>query len=440
MLKLSALSGSVLLCLYMTIGHVYTNNVLFHPFSRVFGFRPKGCFSVVMQTFAGTNTISYPVGVFDIHGNLLGNATAAAAYISLWNNDTADARVGSLALGRDSMHFNLTLNAGQILLPGVTGLRYYQVDLPWSQFDAVRWFNGAYIDFGDGVGIRMPANESDTPAIHPPNTVYYPTGDNVYDSTNVPTFYYVHNYVDTSLKTITCYHNDAAENSDFDNDLAPATSLTKLRNFRGNLPAHTISIGGSCYQQSGMTSVQNITNWSSISSVQYFRMNNGDNGVSPCEHIGYAQDFMANNKGLKSILTQWSNAHIFGTYDSSFRLSRLKTNWNTYFIQLQSIAIDEHDWNHEDLSALVNLNAFSIVPWTQNGTISSSDPFVPLSTGEIDSIFIQISAGAGQHVSNGTVAIWTGGGTRSSASTSAMDQLISKGWTIYMDGVVQVSQ
>src|SRR4029077_8116702 len=43
-----------------------------------------------MQTFAGTNTLSYPVGVFNVSGQLLGNATSQAQYISLWNANTAD--------------------------------------------------------------------------------------------------------------------------------------------------------------------------------------------------------------------------------------------------------------------------------------------------------------------------------------------------------------
>src|SRR6185312_5020643 len=81
----------------------------------------NGCQSVAMQTFAGTNTLSYPVGVFDVNGALLGNASNASAYVGLWNNDTADARVGILSAGQDSMHFNLTLNAGQTMPASVTG-------------------------------------------------------------------------------------------------------------------------------------------------------------------------------------------------------------------------------------------------------------------------------------------------------------------------------
>ncbi|HEX3935597.1 MAG TPA: hypothetical protein VHW43_13010, partial [Puia sp.] len=44
----------------------------------------NGCYSVAMQTFAGTNTLSYPVGVFDINGKLVGNANNAAVYVSQW--------------------------------------------------------------------------------------------------------------------------------------------------------------------------------------------------------------------------------------------------------------------------------------------------------------------------------------------------------------------
>lgn len=397
----------------------------------------SGCYSVAMQTFAGTNTLSYPVGVFDVNGNLVGNASNASAYVSLWNTGTADARVGTLSLGQDSMHFNLALNAGQTLPASVTGLRYYQMDLAWNQIDAVRQFNGAYIDFGDGTGIRMPPNDSDTPAIHPPNTTYYPSVDNVYMNPAVPNYYFVHSYPDTSLKTITCYHNDAAENSDFDNDLSPASSLTRLSNLRGNLPAHTNSIGGSSYQQASMTSLQGVNNWNSITSVQYFRLNNGDFGINSCLNISYPQDFMANNKSLKSIQTRWG--YIFGVGDTTFKISRLKSDWNTYFTQLQSLSISDRDWNHENLSSLTHLNAFSLTPNDANGGISPNGPFTPLDSSVIDNVLIQIAAGAGQTVNNGAIAIVTGGSGPTSASRTAMSLLISKGWQIYIDGVLQTS-
>jgi hypothetical protein len=399
MFKLSAFIGGALLCLALA--------------ARPAPPKHQVCYGVVMQTFAGTNTLSYPVGVFDVNGTLLGNAANAAAYVNRWNNDTADARVGTLALGKDSMHFNLNLNAGQILPSGVTGLRYFQVDLAWSQFDAFRQLNGAYIDFGDGTGIRMPSVETDTPAIHPPNTIYVPYFDNVYH--NQYSYYFVHNYPDTSLKTITCYHNDTTENSDFDNIYNPATSLIKLRNLRGDLPQHTNEIGGSCYQQPSMTNLQGILNWNSISSVQYFRMNLGD-GVNGFLNVSYPQDFMANNKGLWYIKAD-------GCRDTTFKLSRLKSDWTTYFTQLSAISLNENGWSHEDLSVLKNLKYFVLVA---AGT--------PLDSSEVDNVFIQIAAGSGQAISNGVIGIGTGGSGRTSASQAAIDFLLSKGWVIGIDG------
>jgi YD repeat-containing protein len=387
----------------------------------------NGCQSVAMETFLGTNTLGYPVGVFDIHGNLVGNAAGASAYVSLWNSDTADARVGTLSTGNDSLHFNIVLNAGQTLPASVTGCRYYQMDMTWSQIDAVRPFNGTYIDFGDTTGMRMNPNPSDTPITIAPNTTLYAYYDNAHFFN---TFYIIHTYHDTSLKTITCYHNDAAEDEDFDNINNPATGLTRLKNLRGNLPANTTYIGGSCYQQPTMTSLANIANWSSINTIQYFRLNFGD-GINPCENISYPQDFLANDHGLLNIQLDWA-PHQAGNGDSTFKLSRLKSDWNTYFTQLQGIAINEDDWNHEDLSGLHYLNAFTLYASSQVQSIPST-PLVPLGQSEIDSILIQIWAGAGQTVSNGRIHIVTGGTTSSSASAFASSQLISKGWAIVID-------
>jgi len=400
----------------------------------------NGCQSVAMQTFAGTNTLSYPVGVFDVNGALLGNASNASAYVGLWNNDTADARVGILSAGQDSMHFNLTLNAGQTMPASVTGLRFYQVDLAWNQIDAVRQYNGAYIDFGDGTGIRMPASESDTPAVHPPNTVYMEDFD--YLLFNEPYYYFIHNYPDTSLKTITCYHNDAVENSMFDNELAPASSLIRLRNLRGNLPAHSDAIGGSCYQDGSMTNLQGILNWNQITTIQSFVLNNGD-GTYPVKPVSYPQDFLAGDKGLNSIETFWSAwppNHRYGNGDTSFRLSRLRSDWNTYFTSLWRIWIQERDWKREDLSKLAHLSSFALTASDTDGGTEPGGPYTPLDSTEIDNVLIQIANGAGQAVSNGAIAIATGGSGRTTASNSAVNFLISKGWTIIIDQVTQVTQ
>ena len=389
----------------------------------------NGCQTLAMETFLGTNTIGYPVGVFDIHGNLVGNAVGASAYVGLWNSDTADARVGTLSTGNDSLHFNIVLHTGQTLPASVTGCRYYQVDLPWYNIDGVRNFNGTYVDFGDGTRMRFGATFTDTPAVHPLNTVYTFMGTDSGEF-NVRGVYYQHNYIDSSLKTLTFYHNDANERSDFDNVYNPANSMIRLTNLRGNFPLSTNTIGGSSYQQPTMISVANIANWSSIHSILYFRLNNGDL-LNPCENISYPQDFLANDPGLLSIQTAY-NAHRPGNGDSTFKLSRLKSNWNTYFTQLQQLYFGEDDWNHEDLSSLKNLITFSLIASSQNQNNPTS-PLVPLDSTEIDNILIQIAAGAGQVSVNGGIGILTGGSNRTSNSDPAYNYLIGRGWTIYID-------
>jgi YD repeat-containing protein len=390
----------------------------------------NGCQTVAMETFAGTNTIGYPVGMFDIHGNLVGNAAGASAYIGLWNSDTADARVGTLSAGNDSLHFNIVLNAGQTLPASVTGCRYYQVDLPDTVFDGVRNFNGTYVDFGDGTGMHLGTGLLDIPAVIAPNTTHGTQAVDV-GYTIYPGVVYDHTYPNSNLKTLTFYHNDAGERSDFDNLFSPAPSLTLLRNFRGNLPLNTPNIGGSCYQQSTMTAVANITNWNSIHSIQNFRLNNGDK-TNPCENIGYPQDFLVNNPGLISIATNWTSHHP-GNGDSTFKLTRLKNNWNTYFTQLQSVGISEDDWNRENLSGLTNLRAFSL---TASGQVQDdpNSPLVPLDSTEIDNILIQIAAGAGQNVRNGTIGLLTAGSNRTGNSDAAYNFLVNnRGWTIVID-------
>ncbi|MBS1563533.1 MAG: hypothetical protein JST39_04055, partial [Bacteroidetes bacterium] len=204
------------------------------------------CVVLPMQTFAGSNTLSYPVGVFNINGKLLGNASSQSAYVSLWMSDTANSHTGTLTAGDDSMHFRLSLASGRYPPPAVTGLRYWQCDLAYTVIDAVRNVNGAYVDFGDGTGMRLGQYKLDTTMVLAPNTTKNYFTNNTYA-------YLKHTYPDSSLKTLTFYHNDSYdyEGMGFDNFSNPATSLTKLKNFRGYLPQYnTGGIGGSCLQDS----------------------------------------------------------------------------------------------------------------------------------------------------------------------------------------------
>ena len=398
----------------------------------------SNCYRIAMQTFAGTVTLSYPVGAFNVHGKLLGNATGPAQYVNLWNNDTADARIGTLSTGSDSLHFNMTLNTAMILPAGVTGCRYYQVDLAWNVLDAVRNYNAAYIDFGDNIGMHLASSDTLWPAVMAPNTTGKVISAGIApDGSHLYYLYMVHTYPDTSQKTITFYHNDGTESCFLDNLNAPATSMTKLRNLRGNLPQHTLMFGGSSYQDPSMGTVAGIANWSTIHSINEWFLNSGDGGAHPFTNLSYAQDFMAGNKDLLYIETAHSLWYV-NYYDSTFKLSRLKSDWTSYFTKLQFLSISEDHWDHEDLSVIKNLRYFGIVASNQNhSNNATNNAVIPLPIAEIDTIINQVAAGAGQTLTNGRLSFISGGSRRSASSDTAAAFLKSKGWTIYFDGVLE---
>jgi len=390
----------------------------------------SGCTVLAMQTFLGAATIGYPVGVFNVHGKLLGNANDPDQYVSLWNNDTADAAIGTLAKG-DSLHFKLSVNGGKTAPAAVTGCRYYQYDLPWNYIDGIRMENGVYVDFGDGTSMSLPGPGVPTTPLLPANTtVSGDFGPNGY-------YYLKHSYPDTSLKTITLYHDDNNRATGLDNADNPGTSLTKLRNFRGTMPQYSSNLTSSCYQDASVLTVANLTNWNTISTIQQFWLHDGDAGTNPCMHVSYTQDFMANNRGLKVINSSNVSYYRSGYRDTTFKLSRLKTNWNTYFTQLQDIEINDEQWDREDLSGLTKLANFLLVAGNQKHSNDvSNNPPIPLPSNVIDNVLKQIANGSAKTVSNGWIWILSGGSNRTSDSDTAVNYLKSKGWALYSDYVV----
>lgn len=384
----------------------------------------SNCYVLSMTNLAGANTLSYPVGVFNANGKLLDTASNQARFIAKWNADTANANRGVLSAGADSMHFQLTLNAGKAL-PAITGCRFYKVDLSWNQFDGVRNINGCCVDFGDGASVRLAANPGDSIKPLPANTIQKLGGSAIY---------LVHTYADTTtLKTLTFYHNDGEETQYLDNVNAPATSLSKLKNLRGNLPQHIKQFGSSSNQQASMSSVVNVINWASIHSINDFHLNTGDGGTTTIQNLSYQQDFMGGNPDLQSIQLARNNVACY--FDSTFKISRLKSDWNTWFKHLQFLSITDAQWSREDLSALKELNYFYIIP---KRPLYSNDPTgnaeIPIPQNVVNNIFIQIASGSGQTVSGGFLYISSGGSGRSSASDAAVTTLLAKGWALYLDG------
>ncbi|HTE28064.1 hypothetical protein [Flavitalea sp.] len=386
------------------------------------------CTVLAMLTFNGTNTIGYPLGVFNVNGKLLGNAVDQIDFKNKWNNDAANQAIGTLEAGSDPLYFNLTVNTGATIPKGVTGCRYYQFDLPYTSIDGIRRLNAVYIDFGDGTGMPLGKSETDnTGVILAPNTIEHNVGS--------PYYYFTHNYANDSLKTLTFYHNEE-ESPALDNVFVPATSLMLLRNFKGTYPQNAVIIGGSSYQQPSAQTVANIVNWNSISNIKVVSFHNGDS-QNPSLNLDYSQDFMANNRGLERIHTAHYGPDRTGYRDLTFKISRLKTDWNTYFSQLTELRIKDEHWDREDLSALKHLNLVYWFASRQNYQDGPGNPFIPIPSLALDNFLGQISTGAGQTVTNGLIRIVSGGTTRTNASDIAVNHLKSKGWTITIDGVAQ---
>ncbi|HEY6902434.1 MAG TPA: hypothetical protein VI233_17375, partial [Puia sp.] len=368
------------------------------------------CYPIALQTFAGNNTPGYPVGVFNSHYKFLGNAANASDYVWLWNSDTANTAVGTLAAGPDNLHFYLTLNTGKVLPSGVIGCRYYQYDLTWNRLDGIRSENGVYVDFGDGLGTPLPGRT--IPAVP------VPTNSAALVAEFKPNNYYylIHEYADTTTtRTITFYHNDTEEQGPgLDNAESPAISLTKLRNLRGNLPLTGRGMYLSSYQDATANTVAGITNWNILTSLKAFWLHCGDGqpDTHPCTNINFELNFMKNHRGLQQIHTSNPEYDRSGVWDPSFKLSRLKTDWNTYFTQLNYIEINDSHWDREDLTALSHLTWFVLVADNQNHSNNlTNNPIIPIQGYVMDNIINQIAAGSGQSNFNGFIYFLPGGTT-----------------------------
>jgi hypothetical protein len=167
--------------------------------------------------------------------------------------------------------------------------------------------------------------------------------------------------------------------------------------------------------------------------------NLGD-GISAVKNVSFSQDFMKNNRDLAAIQTDDITRGVYSAcvLDQNFKISRLKSDWNTYFTKLTDISINEDHWNHENLSGLIRLKNFLLVATNQNhNNDPTNNPLTPIGGGVIDNIILQIANGSGQYVSGGTIYIYSAGGRPSVSSINELNFLKSKGWTITIDNVIQ---
>jgi len=218
------------------------------------------------------------------------------------------------------------------------------------------------------------------------------------------------------------YHNDGNEQPYF-TYFYDFTSLQHLTNVRGNFPQNFTDFRPLASMSSSALNMSNVANWNSIHTVDdiYIPVAFGfyNFQIDFTDHLGsFSQDFMQNNPSLKSIDLSYLS-------DTSFKLSRLKSDWNTYFKNLYRIVIHEDNWNREDLSALMNLHYVIISPDIKS-----------LTSQEIDNIIIQVAAGAGQSGHTGLIVI-SGSVNRTATSDAAVIFLKSKGWTVITANIMQ---
>jgi len=358
------------------------------------------CTLAAVQNFAGVITLGYPMGVFNVNGKLLGNATSQTQYVSLWNADTADAGRGVLSAGIDTLHFQLAMNTGKAV-PILTGARYCQMDVSDTAIRYIDFTNCSYVDFGDGYNMRIPRLNTD--AVLPPNTFLdYPRGG--------PTKLH-HVYPNTSTKTITLYHNDQNEGVFLTLD-----SLTALHagNLRGMYPQNATTFALQPFNEPNVYSMSGFTNWNSIHSISKFGTQSSV--ISPATNgsLHFAQDFMAANTGLTGI-------NITAFADSTFKLHRFKTDWNAWFTNLTTLAILEDNWDHEDLSTLIHLQFIEILRSRIGKAMTSQ---------QIDNLLMQVARGAGLYRNNGIIYIMNNVNQRTSASDDAYNFLIGAGWEV----------
>ena len=233
--------------------------------------------------------------------------------------------------------------------------------------------------------------------IMPPNTISSPLPGGPY---------WIHSYPNNNLKTLTFYHSDDTKSFRLDNKYSPASSLLQISNLRGNIPQYLYAWGQSSVQSASALSMSRVTNWATIKDcIGHFVLNPGD-GFTPCANFSMPQDFLKDHPRLQDYRTSWGGCYNMGITDANFRISLLKSDWNTYFKELRILQISDAHWNREDLSQLTKLNLILIACRNQNNNNNpTNNPPIPMPAQVVDNIINQIAAGAGQFVQNGTLAI-----------------------------------
>ncbi|HVU57803.1 MAG TPA: RHS repeat-associated core domain-containing protein [Puia sp.] len=376
---------------------------LIHEYKRIYLQPVLGYADIDMRTFAGNITPAEgPKGVFNVNGILIGNtidgtvSQVNSSFAQLWNSDTADQRIGTLA-ALDNGQFHLQLEPGQVVPPdGIIGMRYYQFDIPYDTLDAVLTGLGSYIDLGDGQHIKVDSNytsaATQTGEIYLANNSHYQTY-----------FYVSHTYSSAQNRTVTVYHTDINGVVGFDNylDATHAVRLPGLKNLRGYAPEN---LGGLIFhstQDSSLNTLDGFVNKSKLWGLWAVNMHSGD-GTTPFKNYNFGS--LAQFHTLKDVRLDQNDLYhpridsILPDIPVNFPLLRILIMPG----QLFSDAVD------------LTLSYF------EGGYIPN------LTTAQVDRLLNQVAFSTMKD----TGGINLTGQPRSSASDSAVARLTAKHWTI----------
>ena len=92
-----------------------------HSFMLEYCQCPPDKVHVCMRNLEGEEVRTFPVGVYNVNEQLLGEANTKAQYIAIWNSDPANQAVGRLSSGVGPFCFTLTMVDGQVPPPWVIG-------------------------------------------------------------------------------------------------------------------------------------------------------------------------------------------------------------------------------------------------------------------------------------------------------------------------------
>lgn len=111
----------------------------YHGYYADFCVCPGKVALVGMRTTDGDETDSYPVDVYNVNMELIGQAGNKDAYLAVWNSDTYNREVGFLKGSYGPFLFSLLLNKGQdspgYVLGNPIGFEGGDGEFDWNEFD-----------------------------------------------------------------------------------------------------------------------------------------------------------------------------------------------------------------------------------------------------------------------------------------------------------------